>query len=419
MTTSVIAKKTPAPTPAPLDELIDSVTRNGYCSGCGLCEAIAPPGHIQMRMSVMGYLRPVVLQKLPADARTQIAKVCPGVTVAHPPGSKRQHPIWGPLLAVQTGHAIDPEIRHMGSSGGVLSALLLHLLTTGKVDFVAQIAASLADPLANELQISHTRQDILRAAGSRYSPSAPLRQLRELLATGKKFAFVGKPCDVAALRQYGEINPDVKRQVPYMVSFMCAGIPSLAGTHEVLKKMGADQAKLTSFRYRGDGWPGMTCAVHANGERFEMDYNSSWGKTLNKHLQFRCKICPDGTGEFADVTCADAWYGKDGHLDFTEREGRSLLIARTAVGQVLVAAAVRTNCIEVATLPVDAVASMQPYQRDRKQVVLGRSFAARLAHGKAPRYLRLGLLRAAFQTKPILWLRSALGTWRRAKSEPQ
>src|SRR3712207_7050821 len=38
----------------------------------------------------------------------------------------------------------------------------------------------------------------------------------------------------------------------------------------------------------------------------------------------RCKICPDGTGEFADIVCADAWYGKDGYPDFAEREGRSL-----------------------------------------------------------------------------------------------
>jgi coenzyme F420 hydrogenase subunit beta len=46
---------------------------------------------------------------------------------------------------------------------------------------------------------------------------------------------------------------------------------------------------------------------------------NAWGEELSNHLQFRCKICPGGTGEFADVVCAGAWYGKDGYPDFTER----------------------------------------------------------------------------------------------------
>jgi coenzyme F420 hydrogenase subunit beta len=37
-----------------------------------------------------------------------------------------------------------------------------------------------------------------------------------------------------------------------------------------------------------------------------MSYADSWGGILSRHVQFRCKICPDGTGGFADVVCADA-----------------------------------------------------------------------------------------------------------------
>lgn len=407
------------PHPIHFNGIVDSVTMNGFCTGCGLCESIAPTGHIQMMMSGSGYLRPAILKPLSMSATNQIEQVCPGIRIVHSAGISGYHPIWGPLVSVHTGHALDTEIRRQGSSGGVISALLVHLLTTGKVDFVAQIASSDRDPLGNELQLSHTREDVIYAAGSRYAPSAPLRRLRELLATGKKFAFVGKPCDIAALRRYGDMNQAVKRQVPFMLSFMCAGIPSIKGTHEIINQIGADQAKVVSFRYRGDGWPGMARVVQCDGQSFEMDYRTSWGTILNKHLQFRCKICPDGTGEFADVICADAWYGKDGYPDFAERDGRSLVIARTSAGAALIAAAVHDKAVLIEDLAIGEVEKMQPYQADRKRLVLGRRMATRLARGTAPCYVRLGLWNASLGSDPIRWLRSAWGTFRRAKAETQ
>ena len=401
----------------PTNGLIESITKNGLCTGCGLCESIAPKGHIQVELNLSGYLRPRTILPLTPAIENQIAAVCPGVTVQHRTSIKGYHPIWGPLIKVRTGHAVDPEIRKQGSSGGVISALLTHLLESGKVDFVAQIATSQQNPLANELQISRTREDVIRAAGSRYAPSAPLRTLRDLLATGQKFAFVGKPCDIAALRRYSEFNEDIKTQVPYMLSFMCAGIPSMRGTYEVLEKLGADRTKLTSFRYRGDGWPGMTRAVQTDGQSFEMDYNTSWGTILGKHLQFRCKICPDGTGEFADVVCADAWYGKDGYPDFAEHDGRSLVLSRTQTGEALIQTAIENKTINVSNLLIQEITLMQPYQVLRKKVALGRTIATFFSRGRMPIYRRLGLVRASIMINPIIWLRHAWGTYRRANGE--
>ena len=153
------------------------------------------------------------------------------------------------------GHATDPETRRQGSSGGVLSALCIYLLESGEVDFVAQVAASKSDPILNELQISRTRADVLRAAGSRYAPSSLLRSLRDLLATGERFAFVGKPLRCCRVCAYMGRHAEVAMQVPYLLSFMCAGIPSIHGTHELLMAMGARLEQLSTFRYCGDGWP--------------------------------------------------------------------------------------------------------------------------------------------------------------------
>jgi coenzyme F420 hydrogenase subunit beta len=304
-----------------------------------------------------------------------------------------------------------------GSSGGVLSAIATWLLETRRVSFVAQIAVSHDDPLRNELQLSRDRAAVLRAAGSRYAPSSPLSELRELLERGEKFAFVGKPCDVAALRRYALHDSRVNTLVPVMMSFMCAGMPSIKGTHALLQQLGADRNVLQSFRYRGDGWPGMARAVTNDGKVYETDYNSSWGKVLGNYLQFRCKICADGTGEFSDITCADAWYGKDGYPDFAEREGRSLVLSRTATGEQIIKEALAAGVVTLEALPVADIAQMQPYQATRKKVVLGRTIATRLARGQSPSYRRMGLIRASLMANPLEWLRHAWGTYRRAKGE--
>jgi coenzyme F420 hydrogenase subunit beta len=265
--------------------------------------------------------------------------------------------------------------------------------------------------------MSTTRADVLRAAGSRYAPAAPLDRLEEFLSTGKRFAVIGKPCDIAAVRNLGRVDPRVNEQIPFLLSFMCAGVPSINGTHELLSQLGIEANRLQSFRYRGDGWPGMARAVDLDGHVGEMDYSKSWGTILNRHLQFRCKICPDGTGEFADVVCADAWYGKDGYPDFAEREGRSLILTRTAAGESLVQAATRAGVIATVDLPIGEIAHMQPYQLNRKQVVLGRLLGTRLRRGWMPLYQNLGLIRASLSARPLAWIRNAVGTYKRATGE--
>ena len=62
---------------------------------------------------------------------------------------------------------------------------------------------------------------------------------------------------------------------------------------------------------RGDGWPGSVTAVTASGKVAHMSYADSWGDILSHHVQFRCKVCPDGTGAFSDISCGTVWITYD------------------------------------------------------------------------------------------------------------
>ncbi len=386
------------------------ISESNLCSGCGACAHIAPD-NVRMKLDEKGYLRPVVEGDLDAQQLVTIGKICPGVGLEQAKDSDIPYDVtWGPILSLSAGYAKDTAIRREGSSGGVLSALLVHLLESGKVAYVVHTRVSRTDPLGNETVISRSRAEVLSGAGSRYAPASPVAALSTALKMKGNFAFVGKPCDVSAVRQLQKIDVELAKRIPYLLSFMCAGTPSRHGTVEVIARMGLSEASITVFRYRGNGWPGMTVADTADGRRGEMNYNTSWGTILNRHLQTRCKLCADGTGEFADIVGADAWYGKDGYPDFTEREGRSLVVARTLNGRTLLAEAVLSGAIVLEPFEKNDLSSIQPYQLKRKQSILSRSIAMFLFGKSTPRYVRMGLFRAAWDGGGRLFLRELLGS---------
>jgi coenzyme F420 hydrogenase subunit beta len=292
--------------------------------------------------------------------------------------------------------------------------LLLHLLESGEVEAVVQIAAASDRPIANRTVISTDRAGVLASAGSRYAPSAPLSQLTDLLASGRRHAFVGKPCDVVALRALASERSEIAAAFPVLISFFCAGVPSEAGGRAVLTALGTELEEVESFRYRGQGWPGRATAILKDGREASMSYHDSWGGILSKHVQHRCKICADGTGKAADIVCADAWESDAaGYPVFDEAEGISLIVGRTEVGVRVLKDAVTAGQIETDTFDVKLLAAIQPGQRERRRALLARLLALRLAGRPVPLYKGLNLWSAARQNPFLRNLKNFLGMFRR------
>lgn len=393
---------------------ITKLVKNNLCTGCGACAGVFSIPAANMSLSAEGFLRPIQSRPLNQTESDLFNKICPGAGLSHLGRDRSFLDIWGPMQGVMAGNAADDEVRFKGSSGGVLSALAIYLLETGAVQGVVHIAPATEDPFENLVQLSTTRDDVLRAAGSRYAPASPLSDINNYLVMPGQFAFIGKPCDVAALRALQRESPEMRQKFPYLLSFMCAGTPSMKGTEAVVRHMGFAPDDVRRFRYRGNGWPGVARAETKAGQSAEMDYEASWGQILNRYLQFRCKICPDGTGEFSDITCADAWHGDErGYPSFEESAGRSLILGRTKKGADLVREAISANVIKAEQLNASEIMRMQPYQVTRKQALIARLIGARLAMKHIPKFNNMGLVEAARMMPLKLHVRNALGTWLR------
>jgi coenzyme F420 hydrogenase subunit beta len=397
---------------------LSRVLKADCCAGCGACAAVSA-GTITMKLTPAGVLRPHQNAPVTSEIDGIISDICPDVHLAQTSREGRDHPLWGPLIAVRTGASTDPDLRHHASSGGALSALLLYLLAAGSVDRVVQIAASAVSPIETAAMESVCAEDVHLAAGSRYAPSAPLSDLDRHLSKPGSFALVGKPCDAAAVRALARHDPRVAERIPIILSFFCAGVPSLHGTQAILDRLKVDRSALASFRYRGDGWPGRCTATLRDGRDASMSYAESWGGILSKHVQFRCKICPDGSGGFADIVCGDAWHcDEHGYPLFEEEEGRSLIITRTARGEAVVRQAIAAGYLAAEAISTDEIEQMQPSQARRKRLVLSR-LAAMAALGRSvPRFEGLRLTTAALSAGVWPNLKSCLGMMRRLLWRP-
>lgn len=368
-----------------------------------------------MKYDSSGFLRPHVQQEPDPNAEQLVLQACPAVNANFPLENEIYDLTWGPVRSMRLAYASDAALRLKASSGGALSAILCQLLSGGEIDAVFHVGADPNLPIGNQNVISDSAHAVADNSGSRYCPSAPLAGLSRLRRDGRRFALVGKPCDIAAAHALEISDPDFRSHFPYLISFFCGGIPSIAGARRILSELEVPESDVAEFRYRGNGWPGKASVSTKSGVTRSMSYSRSWGEILNRHLQLRCKICPDSTGESADIVCADGWHlDENDNPDFGEHEGRSIVIGRTERGEALL-----ERCVSDCSLicePIDAahLAKMQPFQAKRKQLVFSRLVAMKLCGLKTPDFPLRPLLRAARRAGLIANLRSFGGMLVRA-----
>ncbi|WP_066309699.1 Coenzyme F420 hydrogenase/dehydrogenase, beta subunit C-terminal domain [Bacillus sp. FJAT-29814] len=372
---------------------LEEITSNNLCSGCGLCESLFNK-KVNMKLSDRGFLQPVLKdeEELSQEETKLLNSVCPGLGLSHYALNKDknvENTLWGNSKSMGLGHSLNDEIRYRGSSGGVISAILVYLIENKYIDAVLHIGVCDINPLLNEVKISTSREEILVNSGSRYAPSAPLTTVNELLNTQKKYAVVGKPCDIVAMRKYAMVNPTIEETFKYMISFFCAGVPSHSATIDILNSHNVEEKDVVSFRYRGNGWPGKT-VVKTNTNEFSSDYEESWGKILNKKLNNRCKMCIDGIGEFADISCGDGWVGDEkGYPTFKEGAGTSLVIGRTEKGEDLLKEMMENNSLSLEPLKdLTYIDKIQPFQKSRRSQLPVRLLTMKLLNRKIPKYDR-------------------------------
>ncbi|MCR5247815.1 MAG: Coenzyme F420 hydrogenase/dehydrogenase, beta subunit C-terminal domain [Paludibacteraceae bacterium] len=365
-----------------------------------------------MKLNKKGFYEPELYQQETKDDEKLIKQLCPSIHVETKPNKGT----WGSMKSVKEAWSADKLIRHKAASGGVITSLAIHLLEKRKVDAVLQVGVCDDSYLFNELKVSRTREDVIRNAQSRYAPALVFNQIKQIFEkTSDNFAFIGKPCDVAAMRNFLDVYSQYKERVSFFLSIFCAGMPSYEATKCILMQSNHTDEPLR-LKYRGDGWPGNFCAEFADCSKYEISYNESWGTVLNKYLPYRCKICPDGIGMLADISVGDSWNTIDGYPDFTEAEGRCFCMIRTEVGEELINDAISTGYIESRNLDVSKIKDQQRYQYERRKLTGWRLLPIQLLTGFMIKFKGLGIFKQALTSNLRTGINNARGSFYRIRN---
>ena len=363
---------------------LSQIVEHSMCIGCGICQGIVGPEKITLEVTENGNLRPVAGDSLSHEDMDRVIDVCPGTRIDGMPDSERTagcrtDEVWGVWHDICFCWSADPGIRHMAATGGALTAIGLYLLESGEIDFLVHARASGTHPALGERHISRTRQDVLSGSGSRYGPTPTLLDISDIIESADRnnenFAFVGTPCDVSALRNYSRHEPRVSRYCRSILTMVCGGFMELSGTRERLAAFGIEYRDVASLRYRGYGCPGPTVVATRDGRTVSMNYLDYWGKDESTwNLPPRCKVCPDGIGDAADIAAADTWDGGSPPQHGQEDDpGVNAVLARTQRGREIMDRAIAAGyLVRGDSLTCEDLNRLQPHQANKKRAVWAR-----------------------------------------------
>jgi coenzyme F420 hydrogenase subunit beta len=343
-------------------------------------------------------------------------EVCPGYTTVHPNAlmagelGEELHEGFGPILEIWEGHAVDEEIRFSGSSGGLVSALAMYCMEKEGMHATIHTGIEPETPWKNKTVLSNCRADLLGRTGSRYSPASPCDGLKKIESSPSPCVFIGKPCDVVGTSMSQAVRSGLDRKIGVSIAFFCAGTPSTMGLLDLLKSLDVKPDCVNDIRFRGRGWPGkFTVKMKGNENTIkEISYMESWG-FLQRYRPFRCQLCPDGTGEFADISCGDPWY-----RGIPENEtGYSLVLVRTEKGKNILHSAIEAGYVCLKQVNPKILVDSQESLLRKRRTIWGRIFTMRLLGIPTPNFIGFSLFNNWRKLTLKEKIKSIFGTVRR------
>lgn len=251
-------------------------------------------------------------------------------------GERTVRRIRGAFLA----HATDEALRADGETGGTVTALLLHLLKSGRIDGAVVSRYNPANRRC-EAVYSENPDEIRACVGSVYCMTPVVKVALE--HSDKRLAVVALGCQaqlLERLRQEGKIP-----QETLVIGLICGGTYRHEYIGAISEANGIPRGEIIGFRFRNKRfgkWPGNTMIRDETGWH---DFPSDARKRLKPEYRLPgCGRCSDKMNCAADLVIGDPW----GLVDVTAEmrtKGTNVVIVRTMRGDELISDAVRSGVL--------------------------------------------------------------------------
>jgi coenzyme F420 hydrogenase subunit beta len=310
------------------DNLIQEVLKRGLCHRCGACVAFcAAINYGALEFTSEG--RPRYADKDKCNEGGLCYAICPAIDELKEEtkiNSAWTAPI-GQISDIIIARASDPTIRNSATDGGVVTALLVHLLQKGEID--AAVVARPVGPFRRESFLAATEEDIRGAAGFFFDTAYGMKSLSDYYSayasigqfhSGIKnefhrVAFVGTPCQILGIRKMQTLELFPSDAVRVCLGLFCAGNFIFGDTQR--RKV----AQIGDFRWERLKKINIKekLLIHLDGgEVREIELTD-----LNFMKRFACNFCNDFSAEYADISFGGL--GAD--------EGWTTVVIRSALGR--------------------------------------------------------------------------------------
>ena len=220
----------------------------------------------------------------------------------------------------------------------------MYALNKGLVDEVIVALPDEKDPMRARAIVTSDIGTIREAKGSKYTQIYMVDAIKRIIdCRDKRFAFVGLPCHIRALRN---IEQALKLQnIMIRLGLYCGNLPSAWASEYLMYLYGIPKDRIKRLSYRGLGWPGYLTIELVNGKKFRVPEPLYWRSGFGQYFCDKCCIfCSDHTAELADVSFADPW-SVDVKEVSNDRIGHTLVVVRSKVGLELLKAAERDGYV--------------------------------------------------------------------------
>lgn len=352
-------------------DLFRSVVTPGYCSGCGACAGMHP-GALTMVVDRYGAYIPAARDGEGRDAPAGARAVCPfadgnadedaigQALFAGVPGIRHAAGI-GFYMGCFAGAVADDSFRAGSTSGGVTSWVLQRLLAERHVDAIAAVGLAGAPGPLFEYQVIRDPAGIAQLKKSRYYPAEMSRILPAIRGSRERFAFVGLPCFVKAVRHAMQADPRLKERIACTVGLFCGHLKTRCYAHYLARCCGVHERDIETVDFRAKVIGGRKTFYASDFEvtwrdkgvsrqsriRMKDVFAGAW--TYNLFMLKSCDYCDDITCETADISLGDAWLPEY----MADWRGTNLLVTRSPFMHELVERGMQAGGLRLDRLPIE------------------------------------------------------------------
>lgn len=327
--------------------LLSSVIKGGYCIGCGGC-ATLDNSPFSIKFDKYYQLQAVQNDdtEISENMDSQISEVCPFSERSQnedtisaklfKENGKRYSVELGYFYSTYAGYVKEGEYRDKGSSGGMVSWFLVELLNRKLIDGVIHVRAEEGEKMF-AYTISHSVEEVKLGAKSKYYPVEMSHVLTQVKKMEGKYAIVGIPCFIKAVRLLTQKDTLLESRIKYCIGLVCGHLKSANFARSFSWQCGIHPQNMQSIDFRtklsnfGANDYGVTVTGICNEELITKTskpvsqlFGTNWGYGFFKYKA--CDFCDDVLAETADVTFGDAWLPQY----VNEYKGTNIIVIRNS-----------------------------------------------------------------------------------------